>query len=174
MAFLEFTFRNNIGSFPVIHEVFEIFRVKDNNFVRFPNYRVLQLSSIDDDLESIKVSPFFSILFGSGKTFISKGIKFDVKEVSFYNMSRNLFSLRDILENIDLCTFYYRDLSMNLKDFLSKLDSDFFIEKHIDVRCLYLFDLSESLFSPLQKEEIIFENKLGNFRFECKFNNLFR
>ncbi|HEM55217.1 MAG TPA: hypothetical protein ENO30_00490 [Thermodesulfobium narugense] len=173
MTFLEFTFRNNIGSFPVIHEIFEAYRVMDNKPIRFPNYRILQLSSIDDDLKSIKVSPFFSILFSSGKTFISKGIRFDVKEVNFYNMSRNLFSLGDILENIDQCTFYYRDLTIHLKDFFSKFDLDFFSERHIDIRCLYLFDLDEDVFLPLPKEEIIFKNKLGNFRFECKFNDIF-
>uniref|UniRef100_A0A7C5P8H3 Uncharacterized protein n=1 Tax=Thermodesulfobium narugense TaxID=184064 RepID=A0A7C5P8H3_9BACT len=172
MALLEFVFRNNIGSFPVIHEIFEVYRVKNGNPIRFPNYRILQLSSIEDELENINVSPFFSILFGSGKAFISKGIRFDVKGVSFYNMSRNLFSLNDILDNLDVCKFNYRNFYKNLKNFLFELDQSFFNERQVDVRCLYLFDLFEELFAPLKKEELIFENKLGNFKFECEFNNI--
>jgi hypothetical protein len=172
LTILEFSFRNSIGSFPVIHEISEIYNFINKDFFRFPNYRILQLSGIEDDLKYVNVSPFFSILFSAGKAFVSKGIRFDVRGVSFYNMSRNLFSLDDIKESIDLCFFHYRGNVRNLRDVFLELDSNFFSERPIDVRCLYLFDLFEDLYSPMPKEEIIFENKLGNFKFVCEFSNL--
>lgn len=172
MTILEFSFRNNIGSFPVVHEVSEIYKFINKDFSHFPSYRVLQLSTIEDDLRNIKVSPFFSVLFSAGKAFVSKGIRFDVRDVSFYNMSRNLFSFDDIKENIDLCRFHYRGSVRPLKDLLLGLDSNFFNERPIDFKCLYLFNIFEDLFLPMSEEEVVFENKLGNFKFVCEFNNI--
>ncbi len=174
MTILEFSFRNSIGSFPVVHEISEIYSFINKDFSPFPNYRVLQLSAIEDDLASIKVSPFFSVLFCAGKAFLSKGIRFDVRDVSFYNMSRNLFSFDDIKENIDLCRFHYRGNVRPLKDLFLGLDSNFFNERPIDIKCLYLFNIFEGLFLPMPEEEVVFENKLGNFKFVCEFNNIVR
>lgn len=174
MTLLEFSFRNNIGSFPVVHEISEIYYFMNKDFFPFPNYRILQLPVIEDDLRSIKVSPFFSVLFSAGKAFVSKGIRFDVRDVSFYNMSRNLFSFDDIKENIDLCKFYYRGNVRHLRDLFLGLDPNFFNERSIDLCCLYLFNIFDDLFLPMPDEEVIFENKLGKFKFVCEFNSIVR